>query len=61
MHGVSEKNFCKPKINKATTNSEYKAAKVFGLQKCFWLSVGSPISPDVRPRGGGTAKILNQF
>ena len=26
----------------------------------FWLSVGSPISPDVRP-GGGRAKILSQF
>ena len=27
----------------------------------FWLSVGSPISPDVRPGGGGGAKILSQF
>ena len=28
----------------------------------FWLSVGSPISPDVRPRGRRRgAKILSQF
>ena len=28
----------------------------------FWLSVGSPISPDVRPgSGSGRAKILSQF
>ena len=27
----------------------------------FWLSVGSPISPDVRPRSRGRAKILSQF
>ena len=27
----------------------------------FWLSVGSPISPDVRPGSGRRAKILSQF
>ena len=30
------------------------------INRDFWLSVGSPISPDVRP-SGSRAKILNQI
>ena len=49
--------------NLIETEEQFSLGIIQKLRDSFWLSVGSPISPHVRPRGGGSrgAKNLSQF